>query len=113
MTKQSYNDALRGYAHPVHQRDDFVCVYCGLDGKATFSNWLHLSEDHLLPQDNPKRDDLEYRVTSCRFCNEAHNRMVFDVEGKSPEELIDQKKPFVLQRRNEYKEFWKEQVVPK
>ncbi len=37
--------------------------------------------------------------------------MVFDVEGKSPKELIGQKKVMILTRRDEYNEFWKANVV--
>jgi len=44
---------------------------------------------------------------------ELGHRMVFDVEGKSPIELVKQKRPLVLQRRNEYMEFWEELVVGK
>jgi 5-methylcytosine-specific restriction endonuclease McrA len=63
-----FTDALRGYAFPVHKRDKFKCRYCGLDGMASFANWLSLSWDHLLPRGHPERDNLEYIVTACMFC---------------------------------------------
>ena len=107
----AFDDALRGYAHPVLQRDGFRCVYCGLDGAAALDNWLHLSWDHLLPRGHPDRDDQRYIVAACRFCNEVHNRTQFDVEGKTPEQIVAMKKEAVLARRADYKEFWEEEVA--
>jgi len=70
----SYTDALRGYAFPVLKRDGFKCRYCGLDGRESFSAWLSLSWDHLLPKGHPRRDDEEFIVASCMFCNVADNQ---------------------------------------
>lgn len=103
--------SLGGYAHEVHKRDNFVCRYCGLDGKQ-WPNWLYLSVDHLLPQGHPKREQPEFKVTACRFCNEVRNRTPRAVEGKSPEQLVDEKRPDVLAARAEYKRFWEENVKP-
>lgn len=109
-----YGDSLRGYSFQVHKRDNFVCVYCGLDGKQ-WPSWLYLSSDHLLPTGHPERDNSEYIVTACVFCNELHNKTVFDVENangalKNQTQLVDQKKILVLERRNQYKEFWEENI---
>lgn len=104
-----FNDALRGYAHLVLQRDGFKCRYCGLDG-SQWPNWLYLSWDHLLPIGHPQRDNPDFIVAACRFCNEAYNRTIFPVEGKTPEELVEQKKPFVLRKRAEYKCFFDKEV---
>jgi hypothetical protein len=106
-----FDDALRGYAYPTHQRDGFICVYCGWDG-SKWPNWLFLSEDHLLPPGHPQRDNRDFIVTACRFCNEAHNRTVFDVEGKTPQELVAQKKALILEKRSEYRRFYDEKVNP-
>jgi 5-methylcytosine-specific restriction endonuclease McrA len=108
----AYIDALRGYAYRVHCRDGFRCVYCGLDGSQDFSLWLHLSWDHLVPKDDPRRDDERFIVTACRFCNEAHNRTSFPVEGKTPEEIVPMKREAILGRRAKYREFWEERVHP-
>jgi len=108
----AYQDALRGYAHNVHKRDGFKCVYCGWDG-SQWPNWLFLSWDHLLPPDHDMRDDEDYIVTACRFCNEAHNRTRFPVEGKSPEEIIEMKREAIMKRRAEYEDFWYKEVREK
>ncbi|MEA2582408.1 MAG: hypothetical protein QOF33_493 [Thermomicrobiales bacterium] len=106
-----FSDSLRGYAHAVLKRDRFTCRYCGLDG-TIWPNWLYLSWDHLLPKGNPKRDDPDFIVAACLFCNTAANRTVWDVSGKTPDELVAQKKPVVLAVRERYREFWEKEVVP-
>ena len=116
----SFTDALRGYAFPIHQRDNFVCRYCGLDGRSSFCAWLSLSEDHLLPKGHPSRNKPEFRVTACQFCNVADNQY-FDqaemrgltFEGRTPEELVAQRRPFVEAVRAKYDEFWRASVAPR
>ena len=49
-------------------------------------------------------------MAACRFCNEAHNRTIWDVEGKTPDQLVAQKKPYVLAKRDEYRRFWEQEV---
>lgn len=108
-----FTDSLRGYALAVHRRDGFRCRYCGLDGTESFANWLSLSYDHLLPKGHPQRDDEDYVVTACMFCNTADNRY-FDLaekrglrfDGLTPEELVAQRRPYVERTRRSYYEFW-------
>lgn len=114
-----FSDALRGYAFEVLKRDRFKCRYCGLDGKLSFVNWLSLSWDHLLPKGHAKRDEPEFIVTACKFCNTADNRY-FDQAGKrglrfdgTPKELIRQRRAFVMKTRKSYQEFWSKHVRPK
>ncbi len=113
----SYTDALRGYALHIHRRDNWTCAYCGLDGRESFSAWLSLSVDHLLPKGHPDRDNPEYMTTSCFFCNvsdnqyfdRAHERgITFD--GKTRQELIEQRRPWVTKTRFEYHSFWEDHV---
>ena len=105
-------ESLRGYAYSVHKRDGFQCVYCGWDG-SKWPNWLFLSRDHLLPHGDPNRADEKYIVTPCRFCNECHNKTVFDVRGKSKDDIIKMKKKAILERRTEFQSFWSEYVDKK
>lgn len=112
-----FTDSLRGYAHPIHIRDNFTCRYCGLDGQQSFDNWLSLTEDHLLPKGHPNRDEMEFRVTACQFCNTADNqyfRMAekrgIKFDGLTTEELVAQRKSYVLKTRQSYREFWETQV---
>jgi 5-methylcytosine-specific restriction endonuclease McrA len=114
-----FEDALRGYAYPIHRRDGFRCRYCGLDGTQSFASWLSLSWDHLLPKGHPDRDDLDYIVTACMFCNVADNRY-FDLaqkrglrfDGLTPDELVAQRLSYVEAVRRSYQVFWDEKVHP-
>ena len=113
----AFRDSLRGYGHNIYKRDGFKCVYCGLDGSRSFSSWLNLSCDHLLPRDNPNWNNPEFIVTACIFCNGADNHYFkkakergITFKSKNRDELIDQRKPYVLKTRNEYKDFWAKNV---
>jgi len=115
MTK--YTDSLRGYAFQIHQRDKFKCRYCDADGTKSYETWLTLSWDHLLPKGHPNRDNPDYIVTACNFCNTADNRY-FDLaekrglefDGLIPDELVKQRMPYVQSTRQNYKAFWEENV---
>lgn len=111
-----FDDSLRGYGFPIHLRDGFCCQYCGLDG-STWPNWLTLSVDHLLPKDHPLRENEDFVVTACNFCNTADNqffrhaiRRGLRFDGMSPAQLVEQRKPYVEQVRRAYKEFWESKV---
>jgi hypothetical protein len=112
-----YNDALRGYAFQVHKRDQFKCRYCGLDGTLSFDAWLNLSLDHLLPPKHPNRNDNEFMVTACKFCNTADNLYFTHAKKRglrfnnmSPADLVKQRKKYVVKTRSSYKEFWNKKV---
>jgi hypothetical protein len=104
----AFVDALRGYAHPIHRRDGFRCVYCGWDG-SVWPNWLFLCQDHLRPVGHPQRNDPAYIVTACQFCNYACNRQWF--EGDSPEQVVERRREAVLVVREAYREFWQSNVA--
>ena len=112
----TFKYALRGYGFATHRRDGFRCQYCDLDG-SSWPNWLSLSVDHLLPKGHELRDEPDYIVTACVFCNIADNRY-FDhaddrglkFDGLTPEQLIEQRKPYVRAVRRAYFEFWEENV---
>lgn len=112
-----FDDALRGYAYRVLERDRFRCRYCGLDGRESFRNWLALSWDHLLPKGYPKRDDEDYIVAACSFCNTADNRYLekaeaagFDFDDRTPDELVGLRRKAVQKTRDAYFGFWKTNV---
>ena len=112
-----FDDALRGYASKVLQRDGFKCRYCGLDGTKSFSNWLCLSWDHLLPKGHLQRNEEKYIVASCMFCNTADNLYFLHAEkrglkfdGLSQEQLVEQRKQFVEATRAKYREYWEANV---
>jgi hypothetical protein len=83
----------------------------------SFDTWLTLSWDHLLPKGHPNRDNPEFIVTACSFCNTADNRyfdkakkLGLEFDGKTPDELVAQRLPYVMKTRNSYREFWENNV---
>lgn len=81
---------------------------------------MSLSWDHLLPKGNTSRDNIDYIVTSCLFCNTADNRY-FDLaekrglrlDGLTPDELVAQRLSYVEATRRSYRDFWTANVQPK
>jgi hypothetical protein len=56
-------------------------------------------------------------VTACMFCNGADNHYFrlapgrgISFEGLSPEQLVDQRRPYVQKTRESYRAFWEEHV---
>ncbi len=113
----NFDDSLRGYSFKIHQQDNFVCRYCGADGTKSFDTWLTLSSDHLLPKGHPKRNDPDFIVTACNFCNTADNHYFEKAEayglkfdGLTADELVDQRLSYVHAVRQKYRSFWVENV---
>jgi Fe-S oxidoreductase len=113
----TFDDSLRGYGFRIHQRDNFTCRFCGADGTQSFDTWLTLSCDHLLPKGHPERENPDYIVTACNFCNTADNRYFdhatergLEFDGKTPDELVAQRWRYVQAVRQRYREFWEEKV---
>jgi len=112
-----FTDSLRGYAFQIMKRDNFICRYCRLDGTRNYDAWLALSWDHLLPKGHPERDNPDYIVTACNFCNTADNRY-FDnavkrgisFDGLSQQALVEQRKAYVKSTREKYHAFRAENV---
>jgi hypothetical protein len=116
----SYTDALRGYAARILARDNYRCRYCGLDGTASFSNWLALSEDHLLPKGHVYRNREEFRVACCQFCNVAGNRYLeqavaagVNFDGRTANDLVAMRLLTVQKTRDDYRRYWEENVAPR
>jgi hypothetical protein len=112
----SYTDSLRGYGHQIYKRDNYTCRYCGADGRTVFEVWLTLSVDHLLPKGHPERDNPDYIVTACKFCNTADNHYFtkygLSFDGLTPDQLVELRREKVHAVRDQYKEFWKKNVKP-
>ena len=113
-----YTDSLRGYGYDINKRDGFRCRYCGWDG-SKWQNWLYLSVDHLLPKGHPERNNPEYIVTACFFCNVADNQYFkkatergVNFEGKTQDELVEQRCKYVMDVRNKYQKLWEKRVKP-
>lgn len=113
----SFDDSLRGYSFKIHKQENFTCRYCGADGTKSFDTWLSLSRDHLLPTWHPDRDNPDYIVTACKFCNTADNRYFDQAKERglkfdelTPDELVAQRLPYVQKVRQAYRDFWVKNV---
>lgn len=106
---KKYNETLRGWGHPVFQRDNFVCRYCGYDGKTDYRHWMQLSVDHIMPRNSGGTDAPDNMLTCCKSCNSITSRMEFP-KGISIENIIEQKKRRVAERHAEYRAFWDSNV---
>lgn len=113
----SFDDSLRGYSSKIHRRDNFTCRYCGADGTKSFDTWLTLSSDHLLPKWHPDRNNPDYIVTACNFCNTADNhyfekaeKLGLTFDSKTPDELVKQRLPYVQKVRQDYRDFWEKEI---
>ena len=104
-----YGDSLRGYGYEVMLRDGFRCVYCGYDGR-DFPNWLQLTVDHVVPSHQGGSGDETNLVAVCHACNSITSRMRF-ADGMVVEEIIEDKKNRVRERRREFWEFWNANVA--
>jgi len=82
----------------IYLRDDFVCQYCGFDGRETIEQ---LSIDHVLPRALGGKSVWNNVVTACHSCNgkKAHfTTMKPKTLPKKPShwELINKRKNYVI-----------------
>jgi len=60
------SDISKETSDAVYRRDNFICQYCGFDGR-TFLHWRQLEIDHVDPEG--PRDDPNNCVVCCHHCN--------------------------------------------
>jgi hypothetical protein len=79
--------------HPIQQRDNYICQYCGKDGLASLDNWHDCTIDHFIPRSYGGTDEAENHVTACRHCNALKGESVF--------ETMEHASSFIEQRRRD------------
>lgn len=82
----------------ILERDDYVCRYCGLDGKASFENAMIMRVDFVLPRARKGKKTPENLVACCIPCNTIKGTKVF--------RSFDEAKSFVLEKREEFRKTW-------
>jgi 5-methylcytosine-specific restriction endonuclease McrA len=87
----------------ILERDRFRCQYCGLDGVASFENYLVMSVDFIVPRARKGRKDPRNLVTACRPCNLLKGRRSFS--------SFEEAKAYVLNRRVELRKEWETRVA--
>jgi 5-methylcytosine-specific restriction endonuclease McrA len=83
----------------ILERDNYVCQYCGLDGRASFENALIMRVDFVVPRAHKGKKTPENLVACCAPCN--------TIKGKKVYSSFDKAKADVLARREELREVWR------
>jgi 5-methylcytosine-specific restriction endonuclease McrA len=84
--------------HRILERDHYRCLYCGLDGMASFENSLIMTVDFVHPRARKGKKNPSNLVAACRPCNVIKGHRVFA--------SFDDAKTYVLQRRAELYKDW-------
>lgn len=120
MSYQS--ESLRGYGREAVERDGWKCKDCGLDC-SSFGLYLLLSVDHVVPWQQQNEVDVNLGdernlVACCRACNSFGNKKTFTIPRGVPfeeqvETVLQAKMKVIRSRRDEWREFYNENVLPK
>ena len=82
----------------ILERDDYRCVYCGLDGRASFENALVMRVDFVVPRAKKGKKSPTNLVACCGPCN--------TIKGTKVYKSFDDAKEYVLARRDELRKAW-------
>ncbi len=124
--KNSGSPVIRDYAGSmsVWKRDEWKCRYCGAD-LSKWPDWLNLTIDHVIPKNSKNRagskpkgdiESTENKVTACRSCNTMRNQTAYKIPSAASFEeqikiVFEEKKEQILQRRNDFMEFYRAHVA--
>jgi len=87
----------------VLERDRFRCQYCGLDGMASFENYLVMSVDFVVPRAGKGKKNPSNLVAACRPCNRLKGRRAFHNFAEA--------KAHVLKQRAELHQQWESRMA--
>jgi 5-methylcytosine-specific restriction endonuclease McrA len=82
----------------ILERDNYVCQYCGLDGRASFENALAMRVDFIVPRAKKGKKAPANLVACCTPCNTIKGTRVYP--------SFDAAKADVLARREELRKSW-------
>jgi hypothetical protein len=82
----------------ILERDNHVCQYCGLDGRASFENALVMRVDFVVPRARKGKKDPSNLVACCTPCN--------TIKGTRVYANFEKAKADVLARREELRKVW-------
>ena len=87
----------------ILERDDYVCRYCGLDGRASFENALVMRVDFVVPRARKGKKDPSNLVACCTPCN--------TIKGTRVYASFDEAKAFVLGQRELLRKSWESKIA--
>lgn len=82
----------------ILERDNYVCQYCGLDGRASFDNALVMRVDFVVPRARKGKKEPNNLVACCTPCN--------TIKGTKVYPNFEAAKAAVLARREELQKVW-------
>ena len=85
--------------HPIQQRDNYICQYCGRNGLESLDDWHSCTVDHVIPVSEGGTDDESNLVTCCSYCNA--------IKGNKKFESFEAAKEYILGRRKELEETYR------
>lgn len=89
-------------AMKIFKRDRFKCQYCGLEGLASFENWMLLTVDHIHAYAKGGSLKADNQVTACQPCN--------TIKGTKDFKSLAEARKYVQAKREEWREIYKEQL---
>jgi HNH endonuclease len=87
----------------ILERDNHVCQYCGLDGRASFENALVMRVDFVVPRARKGKKDPSNLVACCTPCN--------TIKGTRVYASFDEAKAFVLAQRDQLRKSWESKIA--
>jgi len=87
----------------ILERDNYVCQYCGLDGRASFENALAMRVDFVVPRARKGKKDPSNLVACCTPCN--------TIKGTRVYASFDEAKAFVLAQREQLRKSWESKTA--
>jgi 5-methylcytosine-specific restriction endonuclease McrA len=87
----------------ILERDNYVCQYCGLDGRASFENALIMRVDFVMPRARKGKKRPDNLVACCAPCN--------TIKGTKVYSSFDDAKAQVLARREDLRKAWQEKTA--
>jgi 5-methylcytosine-specific restriction endonuclease McrA len=87
----------------ILERDDYVCRYCGLDGRASFENALVMRVDFVVPRAHKGKKNPSNLVACCTPCN--------TIKGTRVYASFNEAKSYVLARREELRKGWQDKTA--
>lgn len=87
----------------ILKRDHYRCQYCGLDGAASFENYLVMTVDFVVPRARGGRKNPRNLVAACRPCNRLKGRRAY--------KNFEEAKAYVLKRREELRKEWETRMA--
>jgi len=87
----------------ILERDNYVCQYCGLDGRASFENALIMRVDFVVPRARKGKKNPDNLVACCTPCN--------TIKGTKVYAGFEDAKAQVLARREDLRQVWQEKTA--